>query len=147
MGKGKSVRFGAAAALILLVLAQAVPLAAPRHVFAATPPNIVVVMGDDMPIRMVEDLPGIQALFSERGLSFSSFDTAAPQCCPSRASFLRGQYPHNTGVLENGPPQGGYGAFRNNGLESSTIATWLQDAGYRTGLTGKYLNGFRVRWD
>lgn len=136
------VRFGAVAALILLVLAQAVPLAAPRHAAAATAPNIVVVMVDDMPARMVEDLPGMQELFTDQGLSFTSFYAAAPQCCPSRASFLRGQYPHNTGVLKNGPPQGGYGAFRNNGLEGSTVATWLQDAGYRTGLIGKYLNGY-----
>lgn len=99
-------------------------------------------MVDDMDARMVEDLPRLSSLLADRGLSFSSAYTAAPVCCPARASFLRAQYPHNTGVLANGPPQGGYGAFRGGGLEASTVAIWLQDAGYRTGLIGKYLNDY-----
>ncbi|MGH2618714.1 MAG: sulfatase family protein, partial [Thermomicrobiales bacterium] len=135
-------RIGVIAAIVMALLAQAIPLAASRPVTAAVPANIVVVMADDMDARMVEDLPRLQALLSEEGLSFSSFYVAAPQCCPSRASFLRAQYPHNTGVLANGPPQGGFSAFRNNGNEASTIATWLDDAGYRTGLVGKYLNDY-----
>jgi N-acetylglucosamine-6-sulfatase len=28
------------------------------------------------------------------------------------------------------------------GAENSTVATWLQDAGYQTALIGKYLNGY-----
>lgn len=105
-------------------------------------PNIVLVMVDDMDARMLDDLPRLRSLTVDRGLSFTAAYTAAPVCCPSRASLLRGQYPHNTGVLANGPPQGGFGAFRNGGLEASTMATWLQGAGYRTGLIGKYLNDY-----
>lgn len=124
-----------------MVLAQALSLGASPPARAATLPNIVVVMVDDMEARMVDDLPRLRALFPERGLSFTSF-YVQPVCCPARASFLRAQYPHNTGVLRNGPPNGGYGAFHNGGNEESTIATWLQDAGYRTGLFGKYLNDY-----
>jgi N-acetylglucosamine-6-sulfatase len=127
---------------IVIFLGQVIPFAASPPAVAATPPNIVVVMVDDMDARMIEDLPGLQDLLVDRGLSFSSFYAAAPVCCPSRAAFLRGQYPHNTGVLSNGPPQGGYSAFRNKGNERSTIATWLRGAGYRTALIGKYLNGY-----
>jgi N-acetylglucosamine-6-sulfatase len=140
-GKGSPVRTGAIVAVIVCVLAQAVALGVARPATAATPPNIVVVMVDDMPPGMVDDLPRLRALLSERGLSFSSYYTQ-PVCCPARASFLRAQYPHNTGVLKNGPPRGGYSAFRNGGNESSTIATWLRDAGYRTALIGKYLNDY-----
>jgi arylsulfatase A-like enzyme len=137
------VRIGAIAAIFLVLLAQALPLGMSRPAQAATTrSNIVVVMVDDMPPGMVDDLPRLQSLLSEQGLSFSSFYVAAPQCCPSRASFLRAQYPRNTGVLINGPPQGGVSAFRNNGNESSTIATWLDDAGYRTALIGKYMNDY-----
>jgi arylsulfatase A-like enzyme len=137
------VRIGAVAAVVIMLLAQALLLGASQPARAATTqPNIIVVMVDDMPPGMVDDLPRLQSLLTEQGLSFSSFYVAAPQCCPSRASFLRAQYPRNTGVLANGPPQGGFSAFRNNGNEASTIATWLDDAGYRTGLIGKYLNDY-----
>ncbi len=44
-----------------------------------------------------------------------------------------------TGVWSNSAPTGGYGAFD----DRSTIATWLQDAGYHTALIGKYLNWYR----
>jgi len=37
---------------------------------------------------------------------------------------------------------GGYATFLRNNLEQSTLATWLHDAGYRTALIGKYLNGY-----
>lgn len=65
-----------------------------------------------------------------------------PHCCPSRATFLRGQYTHNHGTLHGRPPNGGWQKFRSDGRESSTIATWLNAAGYTTGHMGKYLNGY-----
>ena len=55
-------------------------------------------------------------------------------CCPSRASVLTGRYAHHTGVETNED-----GAVFDPG---STLATWLDDAGYQTGLIGKYLNGY-----
>lgn len=141
-GKGRRrVRRGAILAVMLVVLAPAMPIAAGPPAAAADAPSFVVIMVDDMDARMVDALPRLQSLLGEQGLSFTSFYTQ-PVCCPARASFLRGQYPHNTGVLKNGPPNGGFSAFRNRGDEQSTIATWLEDAGYRTGLVGKYLNGY-----
>jgi arylsulfatase A-like enzyme len=64
-------------------------------------------------------------------------------CCPSRATILRGQYGHNTGILTNSGPDGGFARFRALGREASTVATWLQAVGYRTGLIGKYLHGYQ----
>jgi arylsulfatase A-like enzyme len=66
-------------------------------------------------------------------------------CCPSRTATLRGQYGHNTQILGNMPPSGGFERFFELGEEKSTVATWLQDAGYRTMLAGKYLNGYPMR--
>ena len=42
----------------------------------------------------------------------------------------------------NVPPRGGFETFRDFGRERSTLATWLDDAGYETALFGKYLNGY-----
>src|SRR5215213_7028160 len=65
-------------------------------------------------------------------------------CCPARATIFRGQYAHNTGVWSNmaNTPEGGWQAYRNNGLEQDNVATRLDAAGYRTGFFGKYFNGY-----
>ena len=65
---------------------------------------------------------------------------ALPACCPSRASLLTGRYALSHGTLSVGGELGGARAFRERGADRATIAVWLQDAGYRTGLFGKYLN-------
>ena len=39
-------------------------------------------------------------------------------------------------------PMGGEAKFRNLGRDRSTIATWLDDAGYQTKYIGKYMNGY-----
>jgi N-acetylglucosamine-6-sulfatase len=59
-------------------------------------------------------------------------------CCPSRATFLTGQYSHNHGVRNNAPPEGGHAKLDH----SNTLPVWLQAAGYVTGHIGKYLNGY-----
>lgn len=63
-------------------------------------------------------------------------------CCPSRTNILRGQYAHNTGVLTNSRPDGGFQKAYSQGLEKETIATSLQANGYQTALISKYLNGY-----
>ena len=68
-----------------------------------------------------------------------------PVCGPARASILTGLYPHNHGVVSNHPPLGGFPVFRQH--ENSTIATWLQAAGYRTSLIGKYMNDYPLGAD
>jgi arylsulfatase A-like enzyme len=45
-------------------------------------------------------------------------------------------------VWVNVEPTGGFWKFYNQGLESSTVATWLNSAGYETVLIGKYLNRY-----
>src|SRR3546814_3388511 len=57
--------------------------------------------------------------------------------------MLRGQYAHNHRIQGNVLPTGGARKFRALGHDRSTIATWLQAAGYRTGLIGKYMNDYR----
>ena len=84
----------------------------------------------------------LQQLMVSQGLFFNDFLIDTPLCCPSRTSFLRGQYVAKSQVYTNGPPHGGFGQFYQLQHENSTLATWLQQAGYRTALFGKYLNGY-----
>jgi N-acetylglucosamine-6-sulfatase len=66
-----------------------------------------------------------------------------PLCCPSRISLLRGQHSHTTGIYQSSSgPYGDFSKVRETALETSTLATWLDAVGYRTGLVGKYLNGY-----
>jgi arylsulfatase A-like enzyme len=109
---------------------------------AATKPNIILILTDDMTVGDLAFMPKTKMLIEDQGASFSQFLISMPLCCPSRTSILRGQYSHNTKILGNEPPAGGFERFYQLGLEGSTIAVWLQNAGYRTALIGKYLNGY-----
>ena len=141
-------RLDPARRLVALLLSAAGLLTCARGVEAAPaqsgarPPNIVFVLSDDEDLGIHRYMPKVKALIEDQGAVFQNFFVTYPLCCPARASFLRGQYPHNTLVLGNLPPQGGFLTFRRLKREQSTVATWLQAAGYRTGFYGKYLNGY-----
>jgi N-acetylglucosamine-6-sulfatase len=83
-------------------------------------------------------MPTVQSELVGRGVTFQNGFVTNPLCCPSRASVLTGAYSHTNGVYTNGGFMGGFGSFR----DESTVATWLDDAGYATALVGKYLNGY-----
>jgi arylsulfatase A-like enzyme len=127
--------------------------------YAATPPNIVLIVTDDQPINTLQKMPHVRAL-QHRGVSFRRAVVSNPLCCPSRATIFTGLYAGHTGVWTNGDGSvrwGGWHAFRRNGLnrdgtrfagtgnnEQRTLALYLHRAGYRTGLFGKYLNNYAV---
>jgi N-acetylglucosamine-6-sulfatase len=105
-------------------------------------PNIVFVLTDDLDSSLLRYMPHVRAL-AARGTSFADYIVADSWCCPSRASILTGEFPHNTGVRNNGTlPDGGFDAFQSHGDEDRTFAVHLHDAGYRTAFLGKYLNGY-----
>jgi arylsulfatase A-like enzyme len=101
-------------------------------------PNVVVIETDDQTAASIEVMPLTRRLIGERGATFVNSLTSYPLCCPSRATFLTGQYATNHGVLNNDPPLGGF--YRLN--SDNTLAVWLRQAGYYTALIGKYLNGY-----
>lgn len=105
-------------------------------------PNVILVVADDLRVDDLPAMPAVQELLSNQGMVFEQCFTPTPGCAPARASILRGQYPHNHGVVRGSGKWGGFRRFREMGNEPSTIATWLQDAGYHTGLVGKYLNAY-----
>jgi N-acetylglucosamine-6-sulfatase len=102
------------------------------------PPNIVVIMTDDQSASTVTErfMPQTHDLLAEPGTVFSNFVITTPICCPSRATFYTGQYAHNNGVFQNDP---GY-----EGLveKENVLPAWLQAAGYRTALVGKFMHGY-----
>jgi arylsulfatase A-like enzyme len=106
---------------------------------AATPdpPNLVVVMADDMRADDLVFAPRLRGLVAKHGVTFANSFASFPLCCPARASFLTGQHAHNHGVLWHGSRYG-YGAFD----DSRTLATSLSAAGYSTAFIGKYLNRY-----
>lgn len=73
--------------------------------------NFVVILVDDLEYRGFElgfhrELNEDSALETElidRGTTFENFFYATALCCPSRASILTGQYPHNHRVYGNNP--------------------------------------------
>jgi len=121
---------------------QPTPTNAPAAAGDATKPNIVFILTDDLDAAAIQYMPHLKALITDQGLTFANYFVSMSLCCPSRAATLRGQYPHNTQILGNQLPTGGFQKFFQLGEEKSTIAVWLQDAGYRTMLAGKYLNGY-----
>ncbi|MGI9556605.1 MAG: sulfatase family protein, partial [Solirubrobacterales bacterium] len=100
-------------------------------------PNIILISTDDQVLTFNrKNMPATWRLLAERGTSFTNSIVSTPSCCPSRATAITGQYPHNHGVTSTAL---GYFAFDN---EESTLPVWLRDAGYRTSHIGKYLNRY-----
>jgi N-acetylglucosamine-6-sulfatase len=131
-------------ALTALAVLAAVTLAgsgsrAPADVAAR--PNFVVVMADDQTIGEMGVMKQTLHRIGGEGVSFDRFYDSFPLCCPSRTTFLTGQYSHNHGVLGNGTPVGGYYDLR----KQDTLGVWLQSAGYHTIHIGKFLNRYGTR--
>jgi N-acetylglucosamine-6-sulfatase len=101
-------------------------------------PNVVIVQTDDQNAKPLGFMKNVERSLAAHGATFTNYLTTTPQCCPSRATLLTGQYSHNTGVLGDNPPLGGF--TRLNG--EKTLPVWLHGAGYRTAHLGKYLNHY-----
>ncbi|HYX75658.1 MAG TPA: sulfatase, partial [Gaiellaceae bacterium] len=116
------------------------PAAAARPVPDPKAPSIVFVLTDDQRWDTLWAMPAVQQELVAHGVTFTNSFVPTSLCCPSRASILTGQYAHSTGVYLNIGPHGGFHAFH----DRRTIATLLHNAGYTTGLFGKYLNRYGV---
>ena len=136
---------GLAALVLVAVLLAGGRSLTTRPVQNPDRPNVVLILTDDLDAGLLqrygERYPNIGKL-AAGGTTFENAFVTDPLCCPSRATALRGQYPHNHGIVGNWRPLGGAKKFRDLGREDSTVATWLQGAGYRTTLVGKYMNDY-----
>jgi N-acetylglucosamine-6-sulfatase len=102
-------------------------------------PSILLIVTDDQRWDTLWAMPEVQRSLVEPGVNFEESFTTSSLCCPSRASILTGAYPHTTGVYRQGGRFGGFRSFE----DSMTIATELNEAGYRTGFFGKYLDSYQ----
>jgi len=106
-------------------------------------PNFVIIMTDDLDVNSLNVLlkeglmPNLQTHIIKKGTSFENSFVTNSICCPSRVSFLTGQYSHNTGVTYNDEKNGIL-----NFNDNFSLATLLHKNGYVTSLIGKYLNGY-----
>ena len=119
--------------------ARTAPAASPPD-RAKGDPNVVVFMVDDM---RADELAGpwmrhTRKLIKGQGVTFANSFSPLPLCGPARASFLAGQYAHNTGVRTNNSPASSFDQFD----DRNTLPVWLKRAGYRTAFLGKYINGY-----
>ncbi len=101
-------------------------------------PNIILILTDDQRADTLEYMPKLNELLVQRGTLFPNAIITTPTCCPSRATILTGQYAHNHGVRQNEKEF----TRELDKRDSQTLATWLKAGGYKTGLIGKYLNGY-----
>ncbi len=109
---------------------------------ADQPPNIVIILADDLGYSDLGcyggeiHTPSLDKLAHE-GLRFTQFYNTS-RCCPTRASLLTGLYPHQAGVgrmtMDAGEP--GYRGFLTD--NTVTLAEVLKQAGYHTGMVGKW---------
>lgn len=117
-------------ALLALVPAATATAAAKR-------PNLLVIMTDDQRADgTLTMMPETRRRLGRRGTTFLEAHTTTPKCCPSRASFFTGLYPHNHGVTSN------TASARLD--HARTVQYRLGRRGYRTAIFGKYLNGWPV---
>ncbi|MEE4539927.1 MAG: sulfatase [Erythrobacter sp.] len=109
------------------------------------PPNVVVIMADDLGWGDIgangADLiatPNIDRLAAQ-GIRLTSFYAGANVCTPSRAALLTGRYPIRSGMQHVVMPHSDFGLP----ASETTIAEMLKQAGYATGMVGKWHLGHR----
>src|SRR4051794_22659641 len=107
-----------------------------------TRPNIIVILADDLGFSDIGcyggeiNTPNLNYL-AQNGLRFTNFYNTS-RCCPSRASLLSGMYNHNAGIGEMTEDwhEPGYRGHITDSIV--TIAEVLKQAGYHTGMSGKW---------
>ena len=103
-------------------------------------PNVVLIIADDQAYgdltvfdNPVAETPNLDKLAGEGFLAERFY--VSPVCAPTRASVLTGRYYQRMGVT--GVTRG----RENMNLDEVTLANMLKEAGYSTGLFGKWHNG------
>ncbi len=105
-------------------------------------PNVLIVITDDQrgdSTMTRRTMPNALRWFARGGTRYPKAYAATPLCCPSRASMMTGQLAHNHGVVGNLWPQ------VQELDHATTIQRYLHDAGYRTGIFGKFFNHWPLR--
>ena len=133
---------------LVAAIATAEMAHAKKQKSGSTKPNIVLIQVDDAVRSDIPYLPNVRNVIQQGGANFTNYNAPYPLCGPARASLLTGQLAHNNRMEGNfKASHGGHFVFRNmEGKlnQSNSLGPWLQKAGYRTALIGKYLNEYGV---
>jgi N-acetylglucosamine-6-sulfatase len=104
-----------------------------QEISAGNKPNFIIIITDDQPNETIHGfMPQTESRIFGAGVTFTNAFVTTPLCCPSRSSILTGLYASRHLVQTN-----------DDTLYLSTVAQSLHEAGYKTGMVGKYLNS----WD
>lgn len=124
---------------ILLVAASlSLPLSDPASGADPKRPNILLITTDDQRMGTLGVMSNTRRWLVRRGVKYPRAYVTTPLCCPSKSTIYTGQYTHNHGVVTNE-------AEDTQALDqSTTVQRYLDDAGYRTALFGKFLNGWDI---
>jgi len=134
------------------VNAQSLPAEGAESVHAVTDenqqPNIIFIFADDLGYGDIGSYgsnniktPNIDRM-AQQGAKFDQFYSASPVCTPSRAALLTGRYPIRQGIHEVFYPE----SYQGMDLQEITIAEMLKDAGYATGMVGKWHLGHHAQY-
>jgi arylsulfatase A-like enzyme len=98
-------------------------------------PNVLLIVTDDQTTSTVgpEAMPNTYRWMVLGGRAITNFTIDNPLCCPSRVTILSGRHSHNTHQIDNREVRID---------EAATIECYLHGAGFRTGLFGKFLQGW-----
>jgi arylsulfatase A-like enzyme len=126
-------------ALVLTGLPASLPAPARPNQRHNDKPNILIIVTDDQRgTGTLEYMKNTRRIFRKEGTQFEHAFATTPLCCPSRASIMSGLYAHNHKVRSNTGEEVAYLDHR------FTIQSYLQQAGYATGIYGKYLNDWDI---
>jgi arylsulfatase A-like enzyme len=140
------------------LLAGLLALLGPVLALAAVtpPPNLVVIMADDLGYGDLGGVWGGNARtphldrLAQEGLRFTDFHSSGPVCTPTRAALMTGRYPQRLGITKAFNHRYDYTGWESRGIAADhnrgevTVAARLRSAGYVSGIFGKWHLGKHV---
>jgi len=103
--------------------------------------NVLLIYADDMRSDFLPYMPNVRRLLCREGTTFTQARCNVGLCQPSRAGLLYGQWATTSGFNSQTADSVTPGSGDPNPFDHGNgLARWMHDAGYRTGMFGKYMN-------